>query len=93
MIFTFDAMSLGQVIAHATRTVLREHGLELTDDDQNVAGEAAADWLLAAQNHVRERAEMVDSVSRDLDELPVLGGEAPIPRGVELRRLGIEPPV
>lgn len=89
MIFTFDAMNLGQVIAHSCRAVLREHGLELTDDDQNVAGEAAAAWL----NHQRERAEMVDSVSRDLDELPVLGGEAPIPREAELRRLGIEPPV
>jgi hypothetical protein len=86
-LFTFDAESLGSIIAHSCRRVLESHGMGLTHDDQVTAGDAAAEFL----QHAQERARMIDSVSKDLDQIPVLPGRAHQP--VDARKLGLEPPV
>ena len=94
MIFNFDTASLGHIIALSVRAVLAEHGLEMTTEDQETAGQAAADFLTSVQNHKREQAQMVESVSRDLDDLPVVDPTSRLGfRGLGFRDLGMEPPV
>lgn len=89
MTFLFDAPSLGHLIALSVRAVLAGHGIEMTEDDENIAGEAAGNFLTSMQTHKEEQAKMVESVSRDLDALPVA---EPV-RSPSWRQLGMEPPV
>lgn len=90
MNFVFDAYALGHLIATSVRAALAEHGIEMTERDEEVAGEAAGQFLNRAHAAQQERVALVESVGRDLAALPT----TPAPQTQhDLRNLGIDPPV